>query len=84
MTLTFEVPPKLAQRVEKVRSSGVDVDTLFAQWVETLPSEDIEEAERLARIDAAYGKFAGHGSSDDILADRRADMELERQRLENR
>ncbi len=81
MTLTFDVPPKLVQRVESVRSAGVDVDKLLAQWIETLPEEDPEEAKRLAAIEAARGKFKGHGSSDDILADRRADLELERRRL---
>jgi len=81
MTLTFEVPPQIARRVEQVRSAGVDVDTLFARWVETLPAEDIEEEKRIAAVKAAHGKFEGHGSSEDIMADRRADLELERRRL---
>lgn len=81
MTLTFEVPPQIARRVEQVRSAGVDIDTLFARWVETLPTEEIEEAKRVAAIEAGHGKFAGHGSVEDVLADRRADLELERRRL---
>lgn len=84
MTLTFEVNPKLAQRVEKVRSSGVDVDMLFARWVETLPTEEIAEAARLALIEAGFGKFAGYGKVDDVLAERQNDLALETQRLENR
>ena len=81
MTLTLEVPPQIAHRVQQVRSAGVDIDTLFAQWVETLPAQEIEEDKRLAAIEAGYGKFAGHGSSEDVMADRRADLELERRRL---
>lgn len=81
MTLTFDVPPKLVKRVENVRSAGVDVDKLLAQWIETLPEEDTDEEKRIAAIEAGYGKFAGHGSSEDIMADRRADLELERRRL---
>lgn len=81
MTLTFEVPPQIARRVEQVRSAGVDVDKLLAQWIETLPAQEIEEEKRIAAVKAGRGKFAGYGSSDDILADRRADLELERRRL---
>ena len=75
MTLTLEIPPRVFEGLERAaKERGVSVAEFALSVLEQFAAPEINEAARLAAIDASLGMFVGHGLSvGEFLAERHAE-----------